>query len=60
MVDSLSLSDFKLRLENLELMLCFTEGLILGSPVSDYTRSFDQTAKIYSGSQEKVSLLTER
>lgn len=49
-VDSLSLSNFKLRLENfLELMLCFKEGLILRSPVSDYTRSFDQIAKIYSG-----------
>lgn len=59
-VDSLSLSNFKLRLENLELMLCFKESLILGSPVSDYARSFDQIAKIYSGSQEKVILLTER
>lgn len=38
-MDSVSPSTFKTRSENfLEMMLYFREGLILGSPVSDYTR----------------------
>ena len=48
-VDSLSLSSFKLRSENfLEMLVYFKERLILGSPVADSTRSFDWIAKVYS------------
>lgn len=51
-VDSLSLANFKPRLENfLEMTLCFEEELIRASPVADCTRSFDWIAKVYSGLQ---------